>query len=343
MCKKREKIIDLLKGIAIFLVVYSHAIQYFSGEEYLIKKCFFDNMVFKVIYSFHMPLFMLISGYLFFNYNDKKIDIKKQLKTLIIPIFSWQFLYSLIYFINKEKNISYFKFLSSSIIYGLWFLWAIFYISCFIIFLEYFVKNKKLKILIHILNFFILMLIPDYFGSSLYKFMYPFFIIGYYNKNLEKLKTIQNNTKQYKVIQLVMLLIYLILLVKYESNFYIYTSGYYIFNKEIFYFNQIYINIYRFIIGLIGSLLIIFFVNLFNSVKNKNNLKLLEILGKNSLGIYILTGYGFEFISKKIESSGLNYFYDFLVSCILIIISLIIIKLIKKVKILNILLLGGRK
>ena len=61
----RNKFVDVLKATAIFLVVMGHCIQYGSGNDYYVECTFFENSLFKFIYSFHMPLFMLISGYLF--------------------------------------------------------------------------------------------------------------------------------------------------------------------------------------------------------------------------------------------------------------------------------------
>lgn len=86
--EKRNEKIDFLKGVAIFLVVYGHIIQYCIKN----KGDFFLNLVFKIIYSFHMPLFMIISGYLFYNtlQNNKQIKqlIYKKFKQLIVPAIS---------------------------------------------------------------------------------------------------------------------------------------------------------------------------------------------------------------------------------------------------------------
>ena len=49
---------DRLKGILIVLVVLGHAIQQTMNEA-----CF-DNHLWNYIYSFHMPAFMAISGFL---------------------------------------------------------------------------------------------------------------------------------------------------------------------------------------------------------------------------------------------------------------------------------------
>ena len=41
-------------------------------KKFIDSEKFFKDVIFKTIYSFHMPLFMLISGYLFYNSNQKE-------------------------------------------------------------------------------------------------------------------------------------------------------------------------------------------------------------------------------------------------------------------------------
>ena len=65
MKKERILYLDVLKAICIVLVVVGHCIQYGSGNGYYLEKAYFENPMFIFIYSFHMPLFALISGYLF--------------------------------------------------------------------------------------------------------------------------------------------------------------------------------------------------------------------------------------------------------------------------------------
>lgn len=82
MCKKERLYhLDILKFLAIFCVCYGHCIQHFlSGVPS-------ENPIFRFIYSFHMPLFMAITGY--FCYTNKYISfygvIKKKLRQLILP------------------------------------------------------------------------------------------------------------------------------------------------------------------------------------------------------------------------------------------------------------------
>lgn len=71
---KRNSWIDQARGLAMFLVVYTHN---FPITE-------------KYIYSFHMPLFLCISGF-FISDNINFSDIKKRFFQIIIPYFIWAF------------------------------------------------------------------------------------------------------------------------------------------------------------------------------------------------------------------------------------------------------------
>lgn len=344
MLKERSEVIDFIKGVAIILVVYGHAIQYTSGDNYLTNGLFFDNIVFKWIYSFHMPLFMLVSGFLFKNYENKNLKEKilDRTKKLIYPIVAWQTLWSLRY-IFIDSNDIFLIFYIKELIYGLWFLWAIFYSSLVIIVVEKICKYERGRVLIYFLGVIISIVLPDYLGSSVYKYMYPFFIIGYYNKNfLERLK----NFKRIQIIYIIFLLVLYLLLFKYFNyNSYIYTSGYSILKNGNINLYQITIDVYRFAIGLVGSILVITLSYLFFLVDKFFYLKNIKYLGKETLGIYIITGYIYSIIIKFyfIKNLNLNYLKAFLYSLIFMLISLIIVRIIKKIKILNIILLGNRR
>lgn len=55
--KERICYFDVLKGIAILGVLYTHCLQYLGINYYL------DHPLFRLVYAFHMPLFMTVSGY----------------------------------------------------------------------------------------------------------------------------------------------------------------------------------------------------------------------------------------------------------------------------------------
>lgn len=95
--KTRDTTLDFAKGFLIILVVLGHSIQFSLGPDWLESKQFFDNVVFKTIYSFHMPLFMLISGYLFYYSNKKNLRtlMISKLKAIGIPMLSFVLLYNI--------------------------------------------------------------------------------------------------------------------------------------------------------------------------------------------------------------------------------------------------------
>ena len=71
MSKQRLRFIDIAKGIGIICVIIGHTVEH-------------GSFLFNVIFSFHMPLFFIVSGMLF-----KKADwstlIKKRFSSLIVP------------------------------------------------------------------------------------------------------------------------------------------------------------------------------------------------------------------------------------------------------------------
>ncbi len=72
MAKERKRWIDVLKGIGAILVLFGHLVPYNSRLKIY-------------IYSFHMPLFFFISGYLFrYDKNISKFTYKK-IKSLLLP------------------------------------------------------------------------------------------------------------------------------------------------------------------------------------------------------------------------------------------------------------------
>jgi fucose 4-O-acetylase-like acetyltransferase len=82
----RIEYVDTLKCFAIFCVLWGHAMQYLKGSY-----DFFHNPMFEFIYSFHMPLFFIVSGLFFkssLKLNFKDFTLKKGLQ-LLLPCIVW--------------------------------------------------------------------------------------------------------------------------------------------------------------------------------------------------------------------------------------------------------------
>ena len=63
--KQRIEYFDLLKGIAIFMVVMGHALT-------MCVRLLDSSFLFKLIGQVHMPVFFFISGYLTYKANADK-------------------------------------------------------------------------------------------------------------------------------------------------------------------------------------------------------------------------------------------------------------------------------
>lgn len=88
---KRIDWIDILRGIGIFFVVLGHILH--------------NDLIVKWIFSFHLPIFFFISGFLY-KKRDIKIDLVKRIKTILIPYYFFGIL-NLLYWILFERKYRY--------------------------------------------------------------------------------------------------------------------------------------------------------------------------------------------------------------------------------------------
>jgi fucose 4-O-acetylase-like acetyltransferase len=130
--KKRDYYFDNAKFILIFLVVFGHFIQSFiSKDPYILS-------LYKTIYTFHMPAFILISGF-FAKGIQKPGYVVKLVKKLIFPYILFQIIYSVFYYyINDDST---FKVDPLSPHWSLWFLISLF---CWNVLLYLFIKKWSL-------------------------------------------------------------------------------------------------------------------------------------------------------------------------------------------------------
>lgn len=170
MSNNRVASIDRLKGLAIILVVIGHLLK--TGET---------GMMYQFIYSFHMPLFMFLSGFVIHELPKwQKLCIK--LTNYLFPFFIVGSLYS--FFI--DANIS--LFIISAKKLGYWYLLVLaeFYLLFFIY--GFFGKrNMKKDIFFALLCYLSLFLackyLPSYiingFSLNICYQNWPFFVLGF--------------------------------------------------------------------------------------------------------------------------------------------------------------------
>ena len=162
-----------MKGIAILLVIFGHSLQFNVVD-------FDNNKLFNIIYSFHMPLFFLISGYL--HSHSKKTfqeNLYSKITVLLVPFVIFETIHYYLY----SFDISILDYVLKSE-HHYWFLEALF--------LSYLIVDVVRRISPKINNFqltIVTILIAFSFGMvHHFSFVYVakyymFFAIGYLLKN----------------------------------------------------------------------------------------------------------------------------------------------------------------
>ena len=118
--------VDILKGIAIVLVVVGHVFGFFVPYH--------DGMgsvVHRVIYSFHMPLFMALAGYVarLVFCGSLWAEWLKKARTLMLPWVCMSTGYVLLQYGTEDSSLL----LSMEARKGYWFLVTLFAIHCVVI------------------------------------------------------------------------------------------------------------------------------------------------------------------------------------------------------------------
>lgn len=299
---------DILKLFTIFLVLWGHCIQHLLSSNHL------DEPVYRIIYSFHMPLFLMISGY--FSNSSMKLNFKtflyKKTTNLILPCITWA-LFSYVIFnlilYNEDINILSFNQIYIYIKDEFWFLKCCF--ICYLItFLCYKTKLKK-KYWIPIA------LLISINMSYQVNLLYPAFIIGFILKeNPIILKFINKNSRTLIIIFIVMLFF----LNKEYWNVHSLKNEFFNHNY-ISILKEIYTRLFKIVIGLIGSLS---FISMFNILFVNNNpkekiLRMFTDWGKYTLEIYILQTYILEYgLGAYLKFDSINFFtFNFIISPLL--------------------------
>lgn len=320
---KRIAYIDLAKFVAISLVCIGHVNPNYHGHLH------------HVIYSFHMPLFMLMAG-LFFRIipsKDAKKVLVKKAKTLLLPAFTVSILSILIIGISGELTT---KKIALELYGCAWFLKCLFLcyiVACLSLFLF---KNIWVSI---VLSEVFLLFVPHghVFGLS---FLMLFFWSGHVISRYDVLNIIAKSRKGFLLLACMTLLPFVFFALKGWVHHYIAID-------RVLFLNSPSLLIKQYVVGLSGSLLVIaicYYISLWNSIAVKYLVK----MGRYTLGIYIMQILLLERILTPLMEpffSQIIWEIEFIISpligVIVVFVCYFLILIVCKNTFLNLLLFGG--
>ena len=281
---------NYLRAIGIFLVVFGHSFPYI--DEVSLP---FYKYIHSLIYSFHMPLFFMISGFFAYkilnikSYKEYKTFIASKFKKLMIPYLTISFITIPIKFLlNRfsERSISDSNILIDIFLYP-WnnpiiFFWFIYVLFLIFIFSPLIVKLNKYVV---ITIFFILSIIPikniQLMGISTIFSYSIYFFIGLYLRDIY----INNRSKilNFRFNFLKSVLFILIPLIVFMLNLSISSS-----NTNLLF--STYLNILFFLKAILGIYLTFILSIIINKFKYIKHLSCaLETLSFYSFDIYLLS------------------------------------------------------
>lgn len=170
--KQRNTFYDFIKGFAIIVVVLAHALQSLSSD-------FEHNTLGLLIYAFHMPLFMIVSGKFFLSSVSKSSIsdfLRKRFMRLYIPSLMWG-LFNVI-LLGGGKMLTHgtveLDYLASLLFTGMWFLTVLFMLSVVGALIEW--KTSKYRYCLWLMVYIGINLPPDFWMRKELIAMMPFFV-----------------------------------------------------------------------------------------------------------------------------------------------------------------------
>lgn len=334
---RRNPFIDELRGYAILLVVIGHVLQF-------VIKVPLNGFAFAIIYSFHMPLFMFLSGYsLSIGHGDLKLCyVVKRMARLLVPFFVWGG--AMVYVVHSVAGLAD---LVLNPAYGLWFLWCLAWITFFVW------LGQRISLLIKSeMGYFLVLIvltILDYildswcFAFNLIALHFIFFLLGY---NLKKYWS--DRSKDFKFfIKLcsVFLFFTLILFWRFPQTF-ILEKPVITFLKEagfpryvVLYMKGVFFVLKRYLVSVSGIIFVISISRFFHDILGRIIKRFIAFVGTRTLDVYSIH----VFIVCLTPCLFSNKWLDALVKIILgITLPLVVGNLLRKNRWTNFLFLAGK-
>jgi len=294
---QRNYKMDNIRFLLIFLVILGHCMELFQGE--------FSLALYKIIYSFHMPAFLFLTGF-FARFHPRKIVFN-----LICPYILFQILYRAFdaYILQGKDSFT----LNFTTPY--WILWYLLTVICYYLLIPL-IDSENAYSRKYILGIAIVISLLAGFDSSIGRYgslsrsftFFPFFLAGYY---MSKTKNKSQRNRMALPLSGVLALL---------CSFYIVNCS--AITKNVLYGSYSYEKaghnpLIKVILLICGFVWIVF---LLSAIPDKK-IPFVSLFGQNTLSVFLLHG----FIVKLAKKHGLFAFSEFENLLLAIVLSLILI------------------
>lgn len=318
---QRDGTLDAAKAILAYLVILGHCILHgnIDGEGVVDE----SSILLHSIYAFHMPLFMMISGYLTEgSIRAHGMRIIKKRRKLLKPLFAFAAascmgsvavsLASGGFMRGKEGLEGIFPGFASVVslfaekfFMNYWFLWAVFYLTVIMALIHRFFYRKRA--IAYAVLLLACLFTPDGFNLANYKFMLPFMIVGYEARNLER-----QNSKWAALLWdrrsfLVSVPLSVLCVACYQSKHLIHETGVNLFSGG----GQFAVDAYRVLCGLTVSYSVLFLIRfLYQKGRGEGIWRFLAAVGTYSMELYMVHGYLIQYLLTPIAMKlGIRYVF----------------------------------
>lgn len=297
---KRDAYFDNVKFILIIIVVFSHIIEPLRSRFPEIYS------IYLLIYFFHMPAFIFLSGYLI-KYSKHKLSM---ISKVFVPYLIFQTAHYLldIYIRNETHDL---QFTTPD-----WTLWFLMSLLAWYIITPYFVRFKYPLIMSIILALLISYdkSVGTYLSLSRSIVFYPFYLFGFFI-NKEQLLSVRKN----KIVMILFLLISIIVIILLFTRYSDFDDNW-LFGRHPY--EKLTLNLKlawlkRLIIMLISTIMLLTFFNLIPSKRYS-----FTKFGQRTLDVYLIHSLILQYL--KI-TSFYNYFGELYKVIFLLIISIVIV------------------
>lgn len=208
MSKEYYEEIDILKGIAITLVVLGHSVILYPIN---LHEIFWCKTIYDFVRTMHMPLFFMVSGFCFSYKNKYGPYIWKKCKRIVIPYLVFNLIDMLpramfASLVNKPRSLG-------ESIYSIcceggayWFLYSLFLIFLFFPLITKVVKTTggKIALCAVCLGLKFVPGLPEIFliKRTIYHLLY--FVVGYCLKDVFSFRAAREKVEQYKALSIVL-------------------------------------------------------------------------------------------------------------------------------------------